>query len=101
MVFKREYKGGGADHDPRQKHYFVYVCNCCGHEVDLDVTARSHTIDKSKERECPKCHQKSPNDYVNVLKVQLEVLTQAKNKTEIEIEKTIREIEEFSKKVVV
>jgi hypothetical protein len=37
MIFVRTYKGGGADHDPRQKTWAEFHCDVCGENEDVDI----------------------------------------------------------------
>ena len=100
MYFVREYKGGGADYDPRQKHYAEFNCLVCNKLSDIDITGRADTFDFQRERICLHCGQKSPQDSLLNLKAQIEQLTQQKNNLAIKIDQLIREAEQLTLKNV-
>ena len=73
-------------------------CNC----TDLDSVGFiqpegiEHMI--GREKVCPQCHSMGKDDYKNSIEMRIEVLTESKNKTEIEIDKLIRELDEIKQK---
>ena len=95
MYFNRTYKGGGADHDPRQKHWAEFICSSCGNVEDIDITGRSSEFDFNRVRKCPKCKALNPDDYKKNLESEIEKLSIAKNNIDIQIEECIRKIQEL------
>ena len=78
MYFNRTYKGGGADHDPRQKHWAEFICSSCGNVEDIDITGRSSEFDFNRVRKCPKCKALNLDDYKKNLESEIEKLSIAK-----------------------
>ena len=96
--FVRQYKSGGADHDPRQKYWAVFHCDVCGDDEDVDITGRQHTFQFNASRLCPKCLCHGKNDRLIAIKKEIEELTSTKDNIEVTIEKLIAELEQLSEK---
>lgn len=101
MYFKRRYKSGGEDYDPRQKHWAEFVCSNCDHIEDVDISGgKAATFDFSRERLCPKCNTYGPDDYKKNLMAEIDKLTAARKRIDIEIEECQRKINEVENKEI-
>jgi hypothetical protein len=96
MYHIRTYKGGGADHDPRQKIWAEFKCGICGHVEDVDITGRQHTFQFNVSRLCPKCKCHDKNDRLIAIKKEIEELTSTKDNIEVTIEELTKELEKLS-----
>jgi len=56
--YDRTVKAGGADHDPRQYQYAVYVCGDCGEESDYKITGDF----QFRDRPCKACGSMAVGD---------------------------------------
>jgi len=95
-TFVREYLGGAADHDVRQKRYAEFHCEVCGANEDVDITGRRQTFQFNAPRKCPKCKSLGKNDRVNSIKKQIEMLTEDKSNIEVTIQRLTQELSELS-----
>lgn len=82
---------GGADHDPRQRRWAVYECDCCGYIHDLEVK-NNILSDYANPRICPKCKAMGVDDHKNNLLSKKQILYTKKSEIEMEIMKIEREI---------
>lgn len=95
MYIKRDFKGGGANHDPRQKHWVEFVCDC-GHEEHVDITGRESTFRFDQIRKCPKCKSFGRHDKEIALKEQIKKLTETKTTIDVEIERLTEELKQIT-----
>jgi rubredoxin len=101
MFFKRKYKSGGADYDPRQRVWAEFVCSNCGHIEDIDISGgKEATFIFDQERLCPKCHTYNSDDYKKNLQAEIEKLTLSKRNIEVQIEECIRKMDESESKEI-
>lgn len=96
MHFVRTYKGGGANYDPRQKHYAVYHCEVCGSDEDVDITGRAHQVQFDKPRRCPKCKMIDKNDRIFSVRKEIERLTATQDDISVQIEQLTTELSELT-----
>jgi len=96
MVYTRTYKGGGADHDPRQKTWAEFHCDVCGENEDVDITGRAHTFQFNIPRMCPHCHSLGKDDRLTSLKKEIESLTATRENIDVMIEQLTSQIEALS-----
>ena len=90
--------GSGLDtdrFDPRDKIFAEFKCALCGGISEIDVTTTRHSFDYARERKCPKCGLVSVADKEQNLKATLEKLTTEQSRIQVQIEKTIRELDEI------
>lgn len=95
MYFDRTFTSG-ALHDPRSKTWAEFKCPVCGEDTQIDITGRQATFDFTRERICPHCHQKSPEDALINLKTEIDKLTQEQSRIAVQIEELTRQYEELS-----
>jgi DNA replicative helicase MCM subunit Mcm2 (Cdc46/Mcm family) len=92
MYFKRQFKGGGADHDPRQKLYGVFTCDACGNEEWLEIK-QSTLFQYDKILTCPKCKSTGRDDLKKSLTVRKSQLELEQQRVRAEIEAVIKQLE--------
>lgn len=98
MTYIREFQTGYGN-DPRNKWYAVYKCDACGHEEWIHMPTPS-TFDRTRARECPKCHSVGVEDLRNALAAKKAALEAEEARVRAEIEKVIAEIDRLSTKEV-
>lgn len=96
MYHVKTFKGGGANHDPRQKTWAEFKCDVCGHEEHVDITGRTGTFQFNVSRLCPKCNCHGKNDRLIAIKKEIEELTSTKDNIEVTINELTEELEKLS-----
>jgi len=95
-TFVREYLGGAADHDVRQKRYAEFHCDACGANEDVDITGRRQTFRFNAPRRCPKCKSFGKDDRVNAIRKEIEMLTKNKSNIDVTIQKLTQQLSELT-----
>lgn len=76
MYFKRQFYGGGAEHDVRRKLWAEFECELCGAEDHVDITQMEATFNRSKPRRCPECGKYGKDDQLRNLRSEIDRLTE-------------------------
>ena len=98
MYFKRQFKGGGADHDPRQKLYGVFFCDACKHEEYIEIK-QPNLFRYDKVLTCPKCKSLGKDDRIKSLTVRKSQLELEQQRVRAEIEAVIKELDTIKESV--
>lgn len=92
----RTYKGGGADHDPRQKTWAEFHCDVCGENEDVDITGRQNSFRFNQVRLCPHCKSHGKEDRAKSIRKEIEELTATRNNIDVSIDELTAELEQLS-----
>jgi hypothetical protein len=96
MYHTRTFKGGAADHDPRQLTWAVFHCDVCGEDNEINITGRQGTFQFHVARKCPHCNSFGKEDKIISLKKEIEKLTENKTSIGVEIERLEKELKSLT-----
>jgi uncharacterized Zn finger protein (UPF0148 family) len=101
MYFLRYFKSGGADYDPRQKHWAELKCDVCGNLHQIEVTGtKMGRFNPDEDLVCPSCGMKDFMDRRNQIRSKIARLTESRDRIDVEISELLVELESDTVEVV-
>ena len=91
MYFKRFFKSGGKDYDPRQHYNAEFICTACNN-IEWYPNVKPDSFD-TEDRLCPECKSMGVEDRKNKLLAKKKNLEDQENKIRKEIEGIIKELD--------